>query len=95
MSEAAPALSEDAPADRLPPSILIAYALPMAGFSAATMMISIHLLKYSADVLLIAPGAMGLIFGLARGWDGLTDPVAGQWSAHRARRATACRRAAG
>ena len=71
---------EGAPLDQLRTSVLIAYGLPMAGFSAATMTLNLYLLKYSADVLLIAPGAMGTVFMIARLWDAVTDPVAGQWS---------------
>ncbi len=66
--------------ERLSASVLVAYALPMAGFAAATMTISLYLLKYSADVLLVPPAAMGTVFMLARLWDAVTDPVAGQWS---------------
>ncbi|MBW1884414.1 MAG: MFS transporter [Deltaproteobacteria bacterium] len=71
---------EGASIDRLSKSVLVAYALPMAGFSAATMTLTLYLLKYSADVLLIAPGAMGAVFMIARLWDAITDPVAGQLS---------------
>jgi len=71
---------EGASLDRLSKSVLVAYALPMAGFSAATMTLTLYLLKYSADVLLIAPGAMGAVFMIARLWDAITDPVAGQLS---------------
>ena len=71
---------EGAPLNQLRTSVLIAYGLPMAGFSAATMTLNLYLLKYSADVLLIAPGVMGAVFMIARLWDAVTDPVAGQWS---------------
>ncbi len=71
---------EGAPIKQLSRSMLVAYALPMAGFSAATMTLNLYLLKYSADVLLIAPGAMGAVFMIARLWDAVTDPVAGQLS---------------
>jgi GPH family glycoside/pentoside/hexuronide:cation symporter len=69
-----------APPERLSTSVLVAYALPMAAFMAVTMTLSLYLLKYSVDVLLIAPGAMGTIYGIARLWDAVTDPVAGQLS---------------
>jgi GPH family glycoside/pentoside/hexuronide:cation symporter len=80
MSQTAPELRDSAPPERLATSLLVAYALPMAAFSAATMTLSLYLLKYSADVLLIAPGAMGTVYMIARLWDAVTDPLAGQLS---------------
>ncbi|MFP8880130.1 MAG: MFS transporter [Myxococcota bacterium] len=80
MSRAAPAVREGQPSERLTTSVLVAYALPMAGFSAATMTLTLYLLKYSVDVLLVAPGAMGTVFMIARLWDAVTDPIAGQLS---------------
>ena len=80
MSQAATGAPAGAVTGRLPLSQIVAYALPMAGFSAATMTLSLYLLKYSADVLLIPPAAMGLIFMVGRVWDAVTDPLAGQLS---------------
>ena len=70
------ASSTGARASRLPISEIVAYALPMARFSAATMTLSLYMWKSSADVLLVPAAAMGLIFMLGRVWDALTDPVA-------------------
>jgi GPH family glycoside/pentoside/hexuronide:cation symporter len=80
VSQAATDSREGTLPDRLSASVLVAYALPMAGFSAATMTLSLYVLKYSADVLLIAPGAMGTVFMISRLWDAITDPIAGQLS---------------
>ena len=80
MSQAATGAPAGAVTGRLPLSQIVAYALPMAGFSAATMTLSLYLLKYSADVLLVPPAAMGLIFMVGRVWDAVTDPLAGQLS---------------
>ncbi|MFP6638638.1 MAG: MFS transporter [Myxococcota bacterium] len=80
MNEAAQQSHSDVVVGRLALSEIVAYALPMAGFAAATMTLSLYLLKYSADVLLVPPAAMGAIFMLARLWDAVTDPVAGQLS---------------
>ena len=80
MSQVSGNALEGASAGRIPASILVAYALPMAGFSAATATLGLYLLKYSVDVLLVPPAAMGTIFMLARLWDAVTDPVVGQWS---------------
>jgi GPH family glycoside/pentoside/hexuronide:cation symporter len=40
-------------------------------------LIQFFLLKFAADVLLVAPGLMGLLLGLSRVWDALSDPLAG------------------
>ena len=80
MSRDASDLPRTAVTGRLPRSEIVAYALPMAGFTAATMTLSLYMLKYSADVLLVPPAAMGLIFMVGRIWDAVTDPLAGQWS---------------
>jgi len=80
VNQTATELRAGAPPERLSTSVLAAYALPMAGFMAATMTLSLYLLKYSTDILLIAPGAMGTVYMVARLWDAVTDPVAGQLS---------------
>lgn len=43
-------------------------------------LISFYFLKFSTDVLLLAPGVIGLFFGLSRIWDAVSDPLAGYWS---------------
>jgi len=43
-------------------------------------LVSMYLMKFSTDVLLIAPGVMGVIFGVSRIWDGVSDPLAGYFS---------------
>jgi GPH family glycoside/pentoside/hexuronide:cation symporter len=37
-------------------------------------------MKYASDVLLIAPGVMGVVYGLSRLWDAVSDPIAGYLS---------------
>ena len=44
------------------------------------LLIGLYLMKFATDVLLIAPAAMGTIFGLSRIWDAVSDPVAGYLS---------------
>jgi GPH family glycoside/pentoside/hexuronide:cation symporter len=44
------------------------------------LLVNLYLMKFATDVLLIAPGAMGLIFGVSRIWDAVSDPVAGYLS---------------
>lgn len=56
------------------------YGLPALVIGYMFILLSIYVLKYATDVLLIAPALMGTIFGLARIWDALTDPVVGYLS---------------
>jgi GPH family glycoside/pentoside/hexuronide:cation symporter len=44
------------------------------------LLIGLYLMKFSTDVLLIAPATMGTIFGLSRIWDAISDPIAGYLS---------------
>jgi GPH family glycoside/pentoside/hexuronide:cation symporter len=57
--------------------VLIAFSAPQLPLSFLFTIISLYLLKYSTDVLLISPAIIGLVFGLSRFWDALTDPVIG------------------
>lgn len=56
---------------------IVSYALPGAGVSFMESLIQFYLLKFAADVLLVAPGLTGLLLGGARLWDALSDPLAG------------------
>lgn len=74
-----PAMSESR---RAPVSLatLLAYSLPMAPVHFSFVLFVSYVNKYAIDVLLIAPAAMGLIFGASRLWDAITDPITGLWS---------------
>ncbi len=50
----------------------------------ANTLISFYLLKFSTDVLMIAPAVVGTLLLLARFWDAFTDPLAG-WLSDRTR----------
>ncbi len=65
---------------RVPLATIVFYSLPGAALGFTFMLTSVYLLKYAADVLLIAPGVMGMIYGLSRIWDAVTDPIAGYLS---------------
>ena len=56
---------------------MVAYAFPTVGVSLIAYLLNLYFFKYATDVLLIAPAAMGLIFGAARIWDAVSDPMAG------------------
>ena len=76
------ALPSSTPAtdERAPRRVLFAYAAPAVASSFLFTAVSLYLLKYSTDVLLIAPATVGIIFGVARFWDALTDPLVGHLS---------------
>ncbi len=56
------------------------YSLPPLGAGYMFLLVSLFLMKFATDVLLIAPAAMGAIFMIGRIWDAVTDPVAGYLS---------------
>ncbi len=59
---------------------IINYNIPTVGVGFMFFIVSLYLMKFSTDVLLISPAAMGLIFGVSRIWDAITDPMAGYLS---------------
>lgn len=61
-------------------TILLAYAAPMLAINFSLVLFMSYVNKYAIDVLLVPATAMGLIFGLGRLWDAVTDPMAGLWS---------------
>jgi len=65
---------------RVPIGTLVLYGLPAAPVWFGFMLSSVYLIKFASDVLSIAPGVMGVVYGLARLWDAVTDPVAGYLS---------------
>jgi len=66
--------------ESLPAKVLWAYALPSAGLAFMGILFTLHLMKFSTDVLLISPLAMGTLLTAARIWDGVSDPGAGYLS---------------
>lgn len=73
----APAASRS---ERLSFPVILAYCLPTVGCGFMFLLIGLYLMKFATDVLLIAPAAMGTIFGLSRIWDAVSDPIAGYLS---------------
>ena len=73
-----PALARKA--ERVDFSVLLTYSAPIVGLSAPLFLVQFFFLNYATDVLLMAPAAVALIFGLGRAWDAVTDPVVGAWS---------------
>ncbi len=64
----------------LPRSTIVAYCAPMVGMGVMVMPFSIWLMKFSTDVLLIAPALFGALFMIGRIWDGISDPLVGYLS---------------
>lgn len=64
----------------LPLGAIAIYGLPAAALAFTENLLSFYLLKFSTDVLLVAPAWMGLWFGISKAWDAVTDPVVGYWS---------------
>ena len=59
---------------------LIDYNIPTIGVGFMFFLVSLYLMKFATDILLISPVMMGFIFGLSRIWDAITDPLAGYLS---------------
>lgn len=59
---------------------LFAYAVPLAGASHLLFFVQFYFLKFATDELLLPPGEVGLLFGLAKVWDAVSDPLVGHWS---------------
>jgi sugar (glycoside-pentoside-hexuronide) transporter len=68
------------PKARAPRAVLVAYGAPAVALSFVFTAVSLYLLKFSTDVLLMAPATVGMIFAIGRFWDALTDPIVGRLS---------------
>jgi sugar (glycoside-pentoside-hexuronide) transporter len=65
---------------RLGVGALATYGLPAAGMGFMYYLAVLYLMKFSTDVLLLAPAAVSLILGASRVVDAITDPLAGYLS---------------
>ncbi|MEE8043324.1 MAG: MFS transporter [Pseudomonadales bacterium] len=70
----------EAGAERLTLGVIWAYSLPRIGFGIMGLLFGTYLMKFSTDVLLIAPAVMGMLLAGSRLWDAVTDPMAGYLS---------------
>ncbi|MEE9606346.1 MAG: MFS transporter [Myxococcota bacterium] len=64
----------------MPLGTLLAFGVPASGIAFYILFIQFYFLKFATDVLLIAPAAIGLLFGAGRIWDAVSDPLVGYWS---------------
>ncbi len=62
---------------RLPLAAIALYAAPTAGLGFMDVFASLYLMKFSTDVLAIAPATMGVIFLVSRVVGAASDPIAG------------------
>jgi GPH family glycoside/pentoside/hexuronide:cation symporter len=70
----------DSSAHRVSWGAVFAYGAPGIGGGYMALMVSLYVMKFATDVLLIAPAVMGLIFSVSRIWDAISDPLAGYLS---------------
>ncbi len=59
---------------------VLAYAAPALGCGYMYLLVSLYVMKYSTDVLLIAPAIMGTIFSASRILNAISDPLIGHVS---------------
>jgi GPH family glycoside/pentoside/hexuronide:cation symporter len=64
-------------AERLTNAVIWAYSAPRIAFGIMGTLFATYLMKFSTDVLLIAPAAMGALIAASRLWDAISDPLAG------------------
>jgi GPH family glycoside/pentoside/hexuronide:cation symporter len=67
-------------AERLPLRVVIDYSVPTMGIGYMFLLVNIYLMKFATDELLVSPSTIGMIFGVSRIWDAITDPLAGYFS---------------
>lgn len=80
MSEAIATGQAAASEHKLSWSVITAYGAPGIGAGYMYLLLSLYIMKFSTDVLLIAPAVMGTIFGISRVWDAISDPLVGYLS---------------
>jgi len=66
--------------ERIPTGRILVYSAPLLGLFSGSALISMYLLKFATDVLLIAPATIGAIFLVGRVWDAVSDPLVGTLS---------------
>ena len=60
--------------------VVLAYGAPGVGAGYMYLLVNLYVMKFSTDVLLIAPAVMGIIFSVSRVWDAVSDPLVGYLS---------------
>ncbi len=62
---------------QVPWRTVFAYGAPAAGAGYMYLLLSLYVMKFATDILLIAPAVMGAIYSLSRVWDAISDPLVG------------------
>jgi GPH family glycoside/pentoside/hexuronide:cation symporter len=73
-------LTEDQPSSRIPWRTIVAFGAPAMGSGYMYLLLSLYVMKFATDILLIAPAVMGAIYSLSRIWDAISDPLVGYLS---------------
>ncbi len=79
-AEPAPSVDGAGEREHLSTQVIWTYCAPTLGIGAVGLLFTMYLMKYSTDVLHIAPATMGTLFALSRFWDAISDPMAGYLS---------------
>ena len=58
----------------------LAYSVPAVAYGFYVNFIIVYFMKYSTDVLFISASVVGALFGIARLWDTISDPLMGHLS---------------
>lgn len=66
--------------DRVSWRTITAYGAPAVGAGYMYLLLSLYMMKFATDVLLIAPAVMGMIYSASRIWDAVSDPLVGYLS---------------
>ena len=64
----------------MPNAHLFAYGAPILGVSYMLFFLQFYFLKYATDVLLLSPAIVGVLFSVAKLWDGINGPLIGSFS---------------
>jgi GPH family glycoside/pentoside/hexuronide:cation symporter len=72
--------SSNFPSNKVSWSTTLAFGAPAVGAGYMYLLLSLYVMKFSTDVLLIAPGIMGAIYSLSRIWDAVSDLLVGYFS---------------
>ena len=59
---------------------LLAYGAPVLGVSYMLFFLQFYFLKFATDVLLLSPAIVGVLFSVAKLWDGINGPLIGSFS---------------
>ena len=59
---------------------LVYFTLPTIGFGYMYGLINLYLMIFATDFLAIAFATVGIIFGISRLWDAISDPLIGHLS---------------